>query len=43
MTKRQAETKLATIITQSWNRARSTAELQALIQRRELALAEIEG
>lgn len=42
MTKRQAETKLATIITQSWNRARSTAELRALIERRELALADTE-
>lgn len=40
MTKLQAERLLSTIITQSWNRVRSSNELQALISRRELALAE---
>ncbi len=40
MTKRQAESKLETIIIESWNRVRSSAELESLIARRELVLAE---
>ncbi|MFZ1812573.1 MAG: hypothetical protein WAU02_03595 [Candidatus Saccharimonadales bacterium] len=42
MTKTQAETKLAQTVTETWNRMRSSAELQSLIGRRELALAEVE-
>lgn len=42
MTKRQAESKLVQLVTESWSRVRSSYELNALITRRELALAEID-
>lgn len=42
MTKKQAENKLSEVVVESWNRLRSSAELQAFIARRELALAEVE-
>ena len=42
MTKAKAETKLTQTVLETWNRLRSTAELQSLIARRSLALAEIE-
>lgn len=43
MTKQQAESKLSQVVLETWNRARSTMELQSLISRRELALAEIDA
>ena len=42
MTKTQIENKLSQTILQTWNRVRSSTELQSLISRRELALAEVE-
>ena len=42
MTKRQAECKLVQLGTESWSRVRSSYELNALITRRELALADVE-
>jgi hypothetical protein len=42
MTKRQAESKLVQLVTESWSRVRSSYELNALITRRELALADVE-
>ncbi len=43
MTKKQAESKLTQMVLASWNRLRSHDELEALISRRELALAEVEA
>lgn len=43
MTKQQAEGKLTLAILETWNRVRSSTELQTLISRRELALAEADS
>lgn len=42
MTKQQVESKLSLAILETWNRVRSSTELQSLISRRELALAEVD-
>jgi hypothetical protein len=42
MTKQQAESKLSQVVLETWSRVRSSTELQSLISRRELALAEVE-
>ena len=41
MTTTQAESALSTIVQQTWNRVRSSDELHALLDRRELALAKV--
>ncbi|MBP7760376.1 MAG: hypothetical protein WBB39_02055 [Candidatus Saccharimonadales bacterium] len=42
MTKQQAETKLSQTILETWNRVRSSDELQSLIARRALVLETVE-
>ena len=42
MTKQQVESKLSQVVLETWSRVRSSTELQSLISRRELALAEVE-
>lgn len=42
MTKKQAEIKLSEVVAESWNRVRSSSELESFIARRELALQTVE-
>lgn len=42
MTKQQAESKLSQAVLETWNRVRSSNELQSLIARRVLALETVE-